>query len=145
MKKCISFILVLLILGCLCACAPSGDKEIDIDLTLMSSTMAYSAVSAMYKTPDDYIGKTVKARGQFSAYYSEAYARYYFSVLYIDSTACCSLPVEFILDDANYPDGYPQSGTVITVQGVFDTYQEGENIYFQLNSAKVIQPEEEVA
>ena len=42
---------------------------VDVDLTVLSSTMVYSEVyNMLYNDPAHYLGKTVKARGEFSIY-----------------------------------------------------------------------------
>ena len=47
---------------------PSAGK-VDVDLTVLSSTMVYSEVyNMLYNDPAYYLGKTVKARGEFSIY-----------------------------------------------------------------------------
>ena len=41
--------------------------KVDVDLTVLSSTMVYSEVyNMLYNDPAHYLGKTVKARGEFS-------------------------------------------------------------------------------
>lgn len=43
--------------------------KVDVDLTVLSSTMVYSEVyNMLYNDPAHYLGKTVKARGEFSIY-----------------------------------------------------------------------------
>lgn len=111
--------------------------EIDVDLTALSSTMVYSEVYNMVYTPADYLGKTVKMRGQFAVY--EGDSRNYYACLIADATSCCSQGIEFVVQDARtYPDDYPELGTEITVVGTFDTYQEGETTYCQLIDATLL-------
>ncbi len=108
----------------------------DVDLTVLSSTMVYSEVYNMMVTPNDYIGKIVKIKGQFVPYYDESTDKYYFACFISDATACCSQGIEFILtDDYSYPEDYPQEGDTICVVGTFDTYMEGENMYCTLRNA----------
>lgn len=119
--------------------APSSDikSPIDVDLTALSSTMVYSEVYNMVTAPDSYMGKTVRMQGQFVVY--EGDSRNYFACLIADATACCSQGIEFVTKDARtYPEDYPELGTEITVEGVFETYQEGENTYCQLVDATMI-------
>lgn len=113
----------------------SASKEkCDVDLTTMSSTMVYAEVSNMMSNPNDYIGKTVKMKGSFSVYETEA--RNYYACIIADATACCSQGIEFVLSDPKkYPGEYPQLGTEITVTGRFETYLEGTNKYCQLSDA----------
>lgn len=103
--------------------------EIDVDLTKMSSTMVYSEVYNMMALPDDYLGQTVRMKGQFQMY--EGDGRNYYVVMIADALACCQQGMEFVLDgDYSYPEDYPEPGTEVTVTGVFDTYMEGEYMRF---------------
>lgn len=107
---------------------------IDVDLTALSSTMVYSEVYNMTVYPDEYLGKTVKMRGNFV--YAKGDDRYYFACIIADATACCSQGIEFVLaDERKFPDEYPDVDAEITVTGVFDTYFEGKNMYCQLIDA----------
>ena len=124
--------------------AQSADG-IDVDLTKFSSTMVYSEVYNMMYTPDDYIGKTVKMKGQFAIGYvyntdgtpDESTAR--FACVIADATACCSQGLEFILTgEHTYPDDYPELGNEITVTGTFELYEEDGFQYCRLaDAAKV--------
>lgn len=112
-----------------------GDDEIDIDLTQLSSTMVYSQVYNMVNNGDNYLGKTIKAKGPFS-YFQETDGREFFAVLINDATACCAQGIEFVLDgDYTYPDDYPSIGTDITVVGEFNYYKEDYYTYCQLTNA----------
>ena len=115
----------------------SGDtlnEKCDIDLTTMSSTMVYAEVSNMMTNPNEYIGKTVKMKGNFSVYLGET--RNYYACIIADATACCSQGIEFLLsDNRKYPDEYPEPGAEITVIGKFETYLEGTDTYCQLSDA----------
>lgn len=109
----------------------------DIDLTSINTNMVYAEVSNMMSSPDQYIGKTVKMKGAFSVY--ETDARNYYACIIADATACCSKGIEFVLKDAcKYPDEYPKEGTEITVSGKFETYLEGEYRYCQLSDAVLV-------
>ncbi|HRR76455.1 MAG TPA: hypothetical protein P5191_06540 [Ruminococcus sp.] len=111
----------------------SGD--IDIDLTKLDSNMVYAQVYDMVNNGDDYLGKTVKAKGPFS-YFQETDGREFFAVLISDATACCSQGIEFVLDgDHSYPADYPAIGTDITVVGKFNYYKEDYYTYCQLLDA----------
>lgn len=113
-------------------------NDIDIDLTVMSSTMVYSEVYNIVTTPDDYIGKTIKMKGNFSTYYDEATGNRYFACLIADATACCSQGIEFTLNDSyTYPDDYPEENAEITVIGTFGIYYEGDDYYCQLSNTEM--------
>ncbi|MBR6903064.1 MAG: hypothetical protein IKN39_04160 [Clostridia bacterium] len=112
------------------------NEKCDVDLTTMSSTMVYAEVSNMMLNPDDYVGKIVKMKGNFSVYLGEM--RNYYACVIADATACCSQGIEFVLlDDIKYPDEYPEPGTEITVVGRFETYIEGTDTYCQLSDSKM--------
>ena len=88
----------------------SKSAGIDIDLTALSSTMVYSEVYNMMVTPENYIGKTVKMRGQLEiaqpldADGNPDPQRIYFSCVIADATACCAQGIEFVLaGEHKYP------------------------------------------
>ena len=117
------------------------DEEVDIDLTHLGATMVYSQIYDMVVNGDAYVGKTVKANGQF-AYFQEADGREFYSVLISDATAFCSQGLEFVLDgEYSYPDDYPAIGTDITVVGTFNYYMEDIYTYIQLTDARMITEE----
>ena len=121
----------------------SVSSDVDVDLTKLSSTMVYSEVYAMMTAPEEYIGKTVRMKGQFALYQAtdsngqSLPDQIYFACVIADATACCQQGLEFILaGDAKYPDDYPELGTDITVVGEFQTYMEGEYQYCHLIDAR---------
>ncbi len=118
--------------------AAEGDTsgDFDVDLTQLSSTMVYSEVYNMVTEPDKYKGKTIKMQGPFAVYRTDD--KDYFACIIADATACCSQGLEFRLDgDFKYPDDYPAEGTVVTVTGTFNTYNEGEAMYCELIDAQM--------
>jgi hypothetical protein len=140
-------IIAALLIPALCGCggAPGAQDPgtadtaadtapVDVDLTQLSSTMVYSEVFNMTRTPEDYLGKRVRMRGEFA--YAEGDGRYYFACIISDATACCDQGIEFVLtEDRKFPEEYPEKGTEITVVGIFDTYMEGSYKYCQLIDA----------
>ena len=157
MKKLFCVLLAALLLCTLTACghedtaqkpaaeAAEDTAALDIDLTVLSSTMVYSEVYSMMSFPDDYIGKTVKMKGQFVIGYvyntdgtpDESTAR--FACVIADATACCSQGLEFILTgDHTYPDEYPELGAEITVVGTFEWYEEDGCRYYRLGNASFV-------
>ena len=117
----------------------STTKGVDVDLTPLSSTMVYSEVYNMMYEPDEYIGKTIKMEGNFTAYLDEDTGKRYYSCIIQDATACCAQGIEFVLkDEYSYPDDYPKEGERITVVGIFDTYMERDYQYCRLKNAKFV-------
>ena len=109
--------------------------EYDIDLTVLDSTMVYAQVYDMVYNAENYVGKKVKAKGNF-AYYQEPDGREFFAVIISDATACCSQGLEFVLEgNYVYPDDYPPLDTEITITGVFDYYEERNVRYCRLLNA----------
>lgn len=113
-------------------------SEGDVDLTQLESTMVYAQVYDMVYNPGAYSGRKIRAKGPFSYYKSEETGQEYFAVLITDATACCAQGVEFVLDgDPVYPEDYPETGTEITVDGEFNSYEENGTTYVQLLHAKI--------
>ena len=116
----------------------------EVDLTVLSSTMVYAEVyNMLYNDPESYLGKTVRARGEFSIYQlvvdgvlqpdPVAYA-----CIIADATACCAEGMEFVLkDDLAYPDDYPEPGAEITVVGEFQAYEENGITGYHLINARL--------
>ena len=122
--------------------AAAVSSDVDVDLTKLSSTMVYSEVYNMMTVSGDYIGKTVRMKGQFALYQATdengqpVPEQIYFACVIADATACCQQGLEFVLaGDYKYPDDYPELGTDITVVGTFQTYMEGQYQYCHLIDA----------
>ena len=117
----------------------NGEYVIDVDLTKLSATMVYTEVYNMMTYPEDYVGKTVKMKGQFASLHDEVNDVYYFACIVKDATACCAQGIEFVTtDEFKYPDSYPAEGEDVTVVGVFDTYWEGNLIYCTLRNSLLL-------
>ena len=157
MKKLFCLLLAALLLCTLAACGhkdtaqkpPAEDAEgaaaVDIDLTALSGIMVYSEVNSMISFPDDYIGKTVKMKGQFAVYQATdengAFIpdQIYFTCVIADATACCSQGLEFALaGEHTYPDDYPELGSEITVVGTFEPYEDSGCLYCRLGNAAFV-------
>lgn len=116
----------------------SNNDDVDIDLTKMSSTMVYSELTNMTSTPNNYIGKTVRATGPFSFFHDETTNEDYFAVIITDATSCCTQGIEFVLKgNHSYPEDYPEVNEEVTVTGIFSTYTEDVYTYCQLLSAEL--------
>ncbi len=114
----------------------------DLDLSKLSGTVVYSEVYNMLSKPDDYMGKLIKIKGNFSVYSEKDEngnpipEKTFFACVIPDATACCSQGMEFVLSgDYVYPADYPEIGTEITVQGEFSTYMDGGQKYCTLKDA----------
>ena len=114
-------------------------SAVDYDLTEMGSDMVYSTVYQFMVNPEDYVGKTVRVRGQYYANWYEANQQYYHCVYIADAAACCAQGLEFVWEDGNhvYPDEYPEDESTIEVVGTFETYKEegDDTLYCRLSNA----------
>ena len=122
---------------------PSAGK-VDVDLTVLSSTMVYSEVyNMLYNDPAHYLGKTVKARGEFSIYQLVTDGVLQpdpvsYACIISDAAACCAEGMEFVLEgNYTYPDDYPELGAEITVIGEFQSYEENGMIWYHLVNARL--------
>ena len=107
-------------------------------MTQLSSTMVYSEVYNMMMTPEDFIGKTVRMEGFFAMQHDDATGNDYYACIIQDATACCSQGIEFIPPaDMKYPDDFPELDSIITVSGVFDTYEEDGYKYCTLRDSVI--------
>ena len=117
---------------------------VEVDLTVLSSTMVYSEVyNMLYNDPAHYLGKTVKARGEFSIYQLVTDGVLQpdpvsYACIISDAAACCAEGMEFVLEgDYTYPDDYPELGTEITVIGEFQSYEENGMTWYHLVNARL--------
>lgn len=114
----------------------STNDEYDIDLTVDNADLIYAEVFAMVYTPEDYVGKTVKMKGQFVFYYDEEAGMYYYACLIKDAMACCAQGLEFIpAGDCVYPDDFPPAMTEINVTGTFNILEDNGETYVALTDA----------
>jgi len=116
-----------------------GDAEpdgsgVDLDLTVLSSTMAYSEVYNMMANPQDYKGKTIKVNGWYYASYNDETGESYHFVIVADAAACCQQGIEFVW---NGPADYPENLSQIEITGVFSSYESGGYTYYYLAADSV--------
>ena len=130
MKKRIITIVLCLCLIMLAVSSCNNTSDSVLDLTKYSQTMRYSTVENMLSnSPSDFLGKTIKIPG----YYAKGTDGDYHFVVVVDGTGCCTLGVEFILDSNEYPN----EGTEVVIEGVYEQYYEGEYVYYHLVNAKL--------
>ena len=116
-----------------------GSDDIDLDLTAISGILVYSEVYNMMASPANYMGKKIKMEGIYAIYFDDTYSTRYDACIVQDATACCATGIEFELsDELKYPDDYPEEGEIITVEGIFDTYDEGSYTYCVLRNASLL-------
>lgn len=115
-----------------------------VDLTALSSTMVYAEVFNMTTFPEDYVGKTVKMRGQFST--GKLYAQdgsdgsMVFACIIQDATSCCAQGIPFDLaGNLSYPEDYPELGNQITVVGTFEKCTQDGLEFYRLSRAEMVE------
>ncbi len=111
-------------------------ESVDVDLTAMSSVMVYSEVYNMLGSPESYIGKTIKMKGQYTSYENPDTGRVYHACIVKDATACCAQGLEFTL--AEDSSVYPSEGEEVTVIGTFSVYQEGYFLFGELTDSRFV-------
>ncbi|SET31132.1 hypothetical protein [[Clostridium] polysaccharolyticum] len=115
-----------------------GSNKVDIDLTQMGSDMVYATVYQLMSKPEDYIGQRIRIRGSYFPYYDETTKQNYHNCLIRDAAACCSQGIEFIWEDGSHKlEEYPKEDSEIVVEGIYETYKEGENMYSRLRNASL--------
>ena len=119
-----------------------GSDDVDVDLTAISGILVYSEVYNMMSAPENYMGKKIKMEGIYAIYFDDTYSTRYDACIVQDATACCATGIEFELsDELKFPDDYPEEGDIITVEGIFDTYDEGSYTYCTLRNASLLNVE----
>lgn len=112
----------------------------DIDLTKLSSTMVFSEVYNMMISPEEYVGKTIKAEGIFQVF-QDSNNKNFYALVIADATACCQQGLELIWDgNPAYPDDYPEEDSEIEITGVYKSYVEEGNTYYYVlvNDVKAV-------
>ncbi len=115
--------------------------EVDYDLTVMGADMVYATVYQMMIDPKSYIGKSFKIRGNYYSSYSKDKDVYYHFCMIKDAAACCAQGLELLWADEkmNRHENCPEEDTLVTVEGVFETYEEGPNTYGRIKDAKIVE------
>lgn len=123
----LSALLALLML--LLAVSACGKGNGVLDMTKMSDTLIYSTIENMKKTPEGYLGMTIRISGSYVKSYFDETGNYYHFVTGADNTGCCSWGYEFLLDENKL--SYPAENTKITIQGKIKSYNElGIDYYY---------------
>ncbi len=136
MKKFFAVLAAFLVLAAVLPAARAELPEPDLDLSVMPASISYSQMVNMLKSPEEYVGKTVKVSGVFN--YSEARGRGV--IIVADRTMCCETSIDFArADPAVYPDDYPALYSRITLFGTFMPCEGEEGVYI-LSDAVIIDP-----
>ena len=117
------------------------DGEIDFDLSIMGADMVYATIYQMMIDPHTYEGKRFKIRGNYYSSYSKDKNEYYHFCMIKDAAACCAQGLELLWEDGkmNLHEGCPEEDAMVTIEGVFVTYEEGPNTYGRIANAKLVE------
>lgn len=113
----------------------SDSAQKTVDLTKLSSTMIYSEVSQMMNAPEKYVGNKIKMNGTYNLFYNDDQTKSYSACIVKDATACCQQGLEFVLKDGI---SYPEVDSEITVEGIFELYDEDGNQYCHIVDAELL-------
>jgi hypothetical protein len=122
-------ILALLIPGC------SDNSNEVIDLSIMNQTMLSAAYDTILNNRDNYLGKTIKVRGRYAAYYWDVTGRHHHYVMVKPGDTCCAGDFEFTWSGA-YPGDYPEDGAIVELTGVYSTYSANNKIFYYLDATE---------
>ena len=136
MKKWITLLLALCLALTMAACGGNAAPQesqgvaVDVDLTQLSSTLVYAEVYNMATKPQDYVGKTVRMRGNLVYQVVNGQPNPdYMACMISDATACCAQGIEQPLEE------YPALGSMVTVTGVLTSYESSGNTFLRLKDA----------
>ena len=119
---------------------PKADGQVDYDLSSMGPDMVYATIYQMMIDPKSYVGKSFKVTGNYYSSYSKENDQYYHFCMVKDAAACCAQGLELLWadDNMNKHENCPDEEALVTVEGVFETYEEGQNTYGRLKDVKLV-------
>lgn len=96
---------------------------VDLDLTSLSATMVFAEVASLVRSPEDYLGKTIRVQGPLAVYNANPALGidHFYTILVQDATACCQQGLEFIWPEGTLPD----AGTELLITGRYEAYDFG--------------------
>lgn len=139
---------VLCIFACLAATGFRREanlhQQVDLDLTLLDNETVHAKIFQMLVAPDEYQGKTVRMRGDFTPYQAPQESpvlnpgQHYLSCVITDEHNCCSQGIDFQLaEDGHHPAQYPAAGSQITVVGRFQLAEVNGYTYTYVADARL--------
>ncbi len=119
---------------------PKTDGQVDYDLSSMGPDMVYATIYQMMIDPKSYVGKSFKVTGNYYSSYSKENDQYYHFCMVKDAAACCAQGLELLWadDNMNKHENCPDEEALVTVEGVFETYEEGQNTYGRLKDVRLV-------
>ena len=117
-----------------------ADGKVDYDLSSMGPDLVYATIYQMMIDPKSYVGKSFKVTGNYYSSYSKENDQYYHFCMVKDAAACCAQGLELLWADEsmNRHENCPDEEALVTVEGVFETYEEGQNTYGRLKDVRLV-------
>ena len=105
-----------------------GPVEPDVDFTRFSSTIAEAMFFDILSNSGNYIGNTIKARGEYFSLSIRELSRSFHYVTIVPGDACCpaeGFELKFTDENAT-DDDFPDENTMIEVVGILGIYEHEE-------------------
>lgn len=113
-----------------------NSSGVDFDLSAMNYNMVSSITFDMLITPEKYIGKSIKCKGNFHSSVYEG--KRYFSVITWDPTGCCPAGLDFEPpENMSFPEDFPEIDNDITVYGKMQLVQTDEGPYLVFQAERI--------
>lgn len=140
MKKLFCVFLTAAMMLALCACGaktpevsgPAEEKNM-LDLTAMSSTVMFAELFNMTMEPENYVGRTIKMKGKFSALPNPISGDTEYALLTMDAAACCVQGLDLSLAEGR--NGMPAVDSEVTVTGIFQKYTDQGMTRYRIGDA----------
>ena len=127
--------------GCSQGQTITTENGADVDLSLYNDLMAYSMLTDMTNNPDNYLGKSVRAVGQYVTVDNFIQERNIHYVLIAGVDVCCPEVLEFMYDENSSNETvFPEEGMVIDITGTFLGYEMQGYTYYYLSIDEIIVP-----
>ena len=109
----------------------SRADNIDLDLTALSAVMLSAEMINISRSPQDYLGQTIRIDGMYMNF-SDGNNHYFHFVVFMDEAGCCEQGFEFRVDEEfGAPEELININADIQVTGVFQVCVEsGREIYY---------------
>ena len=112
----------------------------DVDLTKMSRTMLFAAVLDIRSNPDRYLGQRVRMSGKFAiiqgvdANGQPDPEKIFYNCVIPDAQTS----LEFgVAGELFYPEDFPDLESRITVEGVYEKYEDNGKTYYRVGQSEI--------
>jgi len=106
----------------------------DGDMIEITEKMFVTYINEVYTNTDDYIGKTIKIEGMYTA---EEYETNIYHYVYRSGPGCCGSDGSMCGFEFTYDGEMPEDNDWIEVVGTLRTYEENGNTYLSLEAQSV--------